>query len=159
MVRGMTFLVCGDREFADRDKINEVLDTLCAEFHEWHILVEGGAEGADTLARKWGETCPTMRVCEVPAKWDACFCGHAEHEHDEFKEYTCAVPRCKCEFFRKQGKAAGPIRNQHMLDGYHPDMVVFFHHDLSSSKGTKDMVERARKAGVPVLDALKGECT
>jgi hypothetical protein len=48
------------------------------------------------------------------------------------------------------GRAAGPIRNQKMLDEHKPDCVVAFHNNISESRGTKDMVERARKAGVPV---------
>jgi hypothetical protein len=51
----------------------------------------------------------------------------------------------------KYGKKAGPIRNQTMLDMESPDIVVAFHEDIDSSKGTKDMVSRARKSGVPVL--------
>jgi len=48
------------------------------------------------------------------------------------------------------GLAAGPIRNQEMLDKEHPDLVVAFHPDLTKSKGTKDMILRAKEAGVPV---------
>ena len=40
---------------------------------------------------------------------------------------------------------AGPVRNQRMLDKYNIDVVVAFHNDLSKSKGTKDMVNRAKK--------------
>jgi hypothetical protein len=47
-------------------------------------------------------------------------------------------------------KAAGPIRNQQMLDEGKPDLVVAFHDDLENSKGTKDMVTRATKVGVEV---------
>jgi len=48
-----------------------------------------------------------------------------------------------------QGRAAGPIRNQLMLKtGIH--LVLAFHPNLSESKGTKDMVNRAASAGVPV---------
>lgn len=46
------------------------------------------------------------------------------------------------------GKAAGPIRNQQMLEE-NPDLVIAFHNDLNSSKGTKDMINRAKKAGIP----------
>lgn len=49
------------------------------------------------------------------------------------------------------GKAAGPIRNQKMLDESKPDIVVAF----KGGKGTADMVRRARKAGVRVLNAYK----
>jgi hypothetical protein len=47
--------------------------------------------------------------------------------------------------WKKYGKAAGPIRNQQMLDEGLPDMVVAFYHNKASSKGTKDMVGRAWK--------------
>ena len=47
--------------------------------------------------------------------------------------------------------SAGPIRNQRMLDKGKPDMVLAFHGYISGSKGTKDMIERAAKAGVPTV--------
>lgn len=46
----------------------------------------------------------------------------------------------------KHGKAAGPIRNQRMLDEGKPDRVVAF----PGGRGTADMVRRAEKAGVPI---------
>ncbi len=54
------------------------------------------------------------------------------------------------------GNAAGPIRNKLMLDKYNPDLVVAFHRDISKSKGTKDMVNRAKKRGVEVI--FPNEC-
>lgn len=45
------------------------------------------------------------------------------------------------------GKAAGPMRNQQMLDEFKPDQVVAFPGD----RGTAHMVRIAEKAGVPVL--------
>ena len=47
------------------------------------------------------------------------------------------------------GKAAGPIRNIKML-GERPDLVIAFHDDMWSSKGTKNMVKIAKDANVPV---------
>jgi len=47
-------------------------------------------------------------------------------------------------------KAAGLIRNQQMIDEGKPTEVWAFHNDLKNSKGTKDMVLRSRKAGLPV---------
>ncbi len=46
------------------------------------------------------------------------------------------------------GRAAGPIRNQTMLDKYAPDLVVAF----PGGRGTADMVSRSRKAGVDVAE-------
>jgi len=52
--------------------------------------------------------------------------------------------------WKKYGKAAGPIRNQQMLTEGKPDFVLAFHNSIETSRGTKDMVNRARKAGIPV---------
>jgi len=49
------------------------------------------------------------------------------------------------------GRAAGPIRNQRMLVEGRPDLVVAFHDHLSESRGTRDMLARARSAGVRVM--------
>ena len=46
----------------------------------------------------------------------------------------------------KHGKAAGPIRNQQMLDSAKPDLVIAF----PGGNGTADMVRRAREAGIEV---------
>ena len=50
----------------------------------------------------------------------------------------------------KYDKAAGPIRNSEMLS-YGVDLVLAFHCDITKSKGTLDMVNKAKKAGVPVI--------
>ncbi len=49
------------------------------------------------------------------------------------------------------GRAAGPIRNQQMLKEGKPDLVVWFHDDIENSKGTKNMIKIARKAGIEVV--------
>ena len=51
--------------------------------------------------------------------------------------------------WHRYGRAAGPIRNQKMLEE-HPDLVLAFCHDLTKSKGTADMIRRARLAKVKV---------
>lgn len=50
--------------------------------------------------------------------------------------------------WEKHGRAAGPIRNQRMLDEGKPDLVIAF----PGGAGTADMVRRAIEAGVKVLD-------
>ena len=47
----------------------------------------------------------------------------------------------------RDGKRAGPLRNARML-GMGVDMVIAF----PGGKGTLDMVTRARRAGVPVVE-------
>ena len=49
------------------------------------------------------------------------------------------------------GRAAGPIRNKQMLDEGKPDIVYAFHPDLENSKGTKNMVNQAKKYGIEVI--------
>jgi hypothetical protein len=48
------------------------------------------------------------------------------------------------------GRGAGPIRNQQMLDEGKPTVVMAFHPSLKDSRGTLDMVKRARSANLPV---------
>ena len=48
----------------------------------------------------------------------------------------------------KHGRAAGPKRNQAMLEGEKPDSVVAF----PGGRGTADMVRRARAAGITVVE-------
>lgn len=50
--------------------------------------------------------------------------------------------------WKTQGRGAGPIRNQKMIDHEHPDLVVAF----QGGVGTADMVRRASKAGIKVVD-------
>ncbi len=46
------------------------------------------------------------------------------------------------------GRAAGPIRNQRMIDEGKPDLVVAF----PGGRGTADMVRRAKAAGIKVVE-------
>lgn len=64
---------------------------------------------------------------------------------------------CGCPYlgfpanWNKHGKAAGPIRNQQMLNEGKPDLVIAF----PGGRGTADMISRAEKTGIKVLRALK----
>jgi hypothetical protein len=46
------------------------------------------------------------------------------------------------------GKSAGPRRNAEMLADFKPTLVVAF----PGGRGTDDMVRKAKKAGVPVME-------
>lgn len=50
--------------------------------------------------------------------------------------------------WERHGKAAGPIRNQSMLDEARPDLVVAF----PGGAGTADLMTRARQGGVRVVE-------
>lgn len=55
--------------------------------------------------------------------------------------------------WHKHGNAAGPIRNQQMLDEFKPDLVVAF----PGGRGTASMVRLARAAGVKTVECGPGE--
>lgn len=50
--------------------------------------------------------------------------------------------------WERYGRSAGVIRNADMLDNEKPDLVLAF----PGGRGTADMVRRARKAGVEVIE-------
>ncbi len=50
--------------------------------------------------------------------------------------------------WKRYGRAAGRIRNALMLEYEKPDLVIAFHEDLSTSRGTLDMLKRAKLAGI-----------
>lgn len=50
--------------------------------------------------------------------------------------------------WKVDGKAAGPIRNQRMIDVGKPDLVIAF----PGGRGTEDMVRRAKAAGIEVRE-------
>lgn len=50
--------------------------------------------------------------------------------------------------WKEFGKGAGYIRNEQMLKEGKPDLVVAF----PGNKGTEDMISKARKAGVKVME-------
>lgn len=60
--------------------------------------------------------------------------------------------RIPCKKFpadwKTHGKAAGPIRNAEMLKYFKPDVVVAF----PGGRGTGDMIQRAKAAGVRVIE-------
>lgn len=63
------------------------------------------------------------------------------------KERGLAVEAYPADW-KQYGRAAGPIRNKQMLDEGRPDLVVGFHRSFEASKGTKDMINRAKKDSI-----------
>jgi len=73
---------------------------------------------------------------------------------DTFARYTAeylGIPVLKFPAqWEKYGRQAGPLRNREMLLHGMPTHVLAFHDNISISRGTKDMVNRALKVKLPV---------
>jgi hypothetical protein len=113
-----TILICGDRNWTDFKEIDSFLDSILLEYRRQDITIVEGDCRGADKIAGFIAFGKGMKVRKEPADW------------------------------KKYGKAAGPIRNQYMLDKYKPDMVVAFHNDYENSKGTKDMCERAKTANI-----------
>lgn len=66
---------------------------------------------------------------------------------DEWAENTMTPCQSRPADWSTHGKAAGPIRNQAMIEEGEIDLVVAF----PGGRGTEDMIKRARQAHIPVL--------
>ena len=63
----MKVLVCGGRDYADRDYLWRYLSAL-HQGRQITEIVHGSATGADTLAGEWAK-CNSIKVTAVPADW------------------------------------------------------------------------------------------
>jgi hypothetical protein len=115
----MRVLVCGGRDYADRAKVFDELEILNA-FNMTLCVISGGATGADALAEEWAR--------------------------ENIKKRNGVSFRGFKADWKKHGKAAGPIRNQRMLDEGKPDLVLAF----PGGAATSDMISKAKEAGIEV---------
>jgi predicted Rossmann-fold nucleotide-binding protein len=112
--------------------------------HEMKVLVCGGRDFAD-FAMLSEEMMRLLAERDV----DAIIHGGARGADSMAGEFANATGIEEIVFpadWKKYGRRAGPIRNQQMLDEGKPDLVVAF----PGGRGTADMVERARAAGIEV---------
>ena len=65
----MRVLVCGGRDFSDQGFLNSILDLYHAKLG-FSLVIEGGARGADSLARTWAIR-NKVACDEFKANWDA----------------------------------------------------------------------------------------
>lgn len=64
----MRILVCGGRDFDNWSLLDMTLIRICWDVEEI-IIIEGGARGADFLARVWAKHCG-FEYEEYPADWN-----------------------------------------------------------------------------------------
>lgn len=68
----MKLLVCGGRDYLDRKALFSILDMMNYDGDHGNLIseiVQGGARGADRLAKEWAEV-RGVRMTEFPAKWN-----------------------------------------------------------------------------------------
>lgn len=127
-------LITGSRSITERDKVFAKLDELI-DPHEVYTLIEGEADGVDLICRDWA-TIHYVDVTPMP------------------------ISRA---YFDQYGKGAGNRRNQDMLD---KALEIARQTKLEvypiamwdgSSTGTLDMINRCKKAGLPVDITLMGK--
>lgn len=120
-------LVCGGRDFADRDLLFAALDAITPRTEP----DEHGNDMPKDVTIIHGK-CPTGA--------------------DSFADDWAVVNWCGLETFKadwdRHKRAAGPIRNSLMLKDGKPDFVLAF----PGGRGTDDMVSKARKASVQVYE-------
>lgn len=112
----MKVLVCGGRDYHNKEFLYSVLD----EFHKEYnitLIIAGDARGADEMAINW-----------------------ASDTHLHFNMYIAD--------WEAEGKAAGVIRNQRMIDEGRPDFVIAF----PGGKGTQDMIDRTIRAKIHLIN-------
>lgn len=120
---GLRVLVCGGRDYTDRAEVDKMLFALDATHGPISVVIHGGASGADTLAHRWVR---------------AMIAAGSKMEEQEYR----------ADWKQYYGIAAGPIRNRIMLVEGKPDLVIAF----PGGRGTKNMTELARRAGVKVIE-------
>lgn len=115
---GLRVLVCGGREFADRGLLSGVMQSVVWQQHGYPAVLIHGDARGADRLAAEWASRHGVPVEPYPADWE------------------------------RDGRGAGPIRNQRMLDEGMPDLVVAF----PGGRGTADMVQRARAAGIEIIE-------
>lgn len=126
----MRVLVCGGRNYNNREKVFATLDAITPRIT---TLINGVATGADAMAEFWAAS-RNIEVLSFPADW---------------KNITRPGAVVKISAHgTKYDAAAGPFRNARMIKECQPDLVIAFPGHL----GTRDMILQAVKAGIEVRE-------
>lgn len=126
-------IVCGGRDYDDRDTLFALMDTYRANLGITHVVTGAQRQwcskrrrfiGADHLAEEWARA-RALWYSGLPADWNTF------------------------------GNSAGPRRNRRMNAEAKPRYVIAF----AGGRGTADMVSVARSAGIDVIWALTDPAT
>jgi hypothetical protein len=133
-------IVTGSRKFTDAAHVRQLLAEARELYGPELVVVEGEAPGADRLARAAAYELG-LAVDRVPADWTgpcrpSCKPGHRRRRLNGGRMYC---------------PAAGVYRNQAMLEaGADAVIALLVDPAISPCDGTRDMMQRAQHAGIPV---------
>lgn len=125
----MRVLVCGGRHYSDWVKVRQVLGDICDKHSIYY-----------SQSDNWLPSDIIIITGACPTGADDLAASFAMVYWTQYESFPAD--------WKKHGRTAGPIRNQHMLDEGKPDLVVAF----TGGRGTADMVRRSREAGVEVRE-------
>jgi YspA, cpYpsA-related SLOG family len=117
-VRDETWLICGGRDFADAEGMALVMTRIIAIKAGWPSRLVHGAARGADLLAADWAKHSGIEEIAMPADWE------------------------------REGKVAGFLRNQRMLDEAKPILVIAF----PGGNGTRDMIRRSKAAGVEVIE-------
>jgi hypothetical protein len=140
---GERILVCGGRDFGSLPQV---------PFDPPY----SGYEAAKLLAAK--QAAFLKKVLDAAAKKYEIECiihgaaRGADRLAGQWAEAKGITVSAKPANWKRDGNRAGPIRNQQMLDEDKPTLVIAF----PGGSGTKDMIQRSKKAGIRVIEVPYG---
>lgn len=127
----MRILVCGGRDFTDKAFVYRILYDF--------IINHGLTFDLDVFGPIY-DWCKITIISGGAKGVDTFAINFSESYGTKLEIYMAD--------WEKYPKAAGPIRNQQMLDEAKPNIVIAF----PGGKGTANMIRRARKAGVEIRE-------
>lgn len=108
----MRVLVCGGRDFDDRELLFATLDRVHAKHGDALVIIHGAYKGADLLGERWAKV-REVPYCGVPARWlrlgGAAGPDRNQRMRNEFNPQACVSfpggrgTRNMCELMREIG--------------------------------------------------------
>ena len=130
----MIVIICGGRDLTDGEFVFSSLDQIHSTINITRII-EGGQRTKNVK---------TGKVVGGADYW--------AFKWAEQNRIHCITVKANWNMY---GAAAGPIRNQEMINRYNPKRLIAF----PGGKGTADMKRRAKKAGIEVIEVNKKPAT
>lgn len=120
------------------------------------ILITGSRDWSnrETIAKALGVALVTSKADGIPTLvLGACPSGADAIAEEVWEDWGLQVERHPADW-KRHGKAAGPIRNQQMVD-LGADLCIAFRKDFS--RGTTHCANAATMAGIPTIWYTEGE--